>query len=111
VLVLREVTERPEGVHAGIAKIVGSNETAILSSALGLMNNEDGMFTHMSRYVVACVASWFLCVACVASWSCVLPVLRAGPVCCLCCELVLCVACVSSLSCVLAVFPPNRFVY
>jgi hypothetical protein len=49
VLVLREVTERPEGVHAGIAKIVGSNETEILRLAVGLIRDEEGVFSNMSR--------------------------------------------------------------
>ena len=37
VLVLRETTERPEGVHAGTAKLVGTDYDAILNEATGLL--------------------------------------------------------------------------
>ena len=47
-LVLREVTERPEGVQAGIARVVGSNETEILRLSLGLVRNDGGIYTRMS---------------------------------------------------------------
>jgi UDP-N-acetylglucosamine 2-epimerase (non-hydrolysing) len=40
VLVLREVTERPEAVEHGTAKLVGLNEEKIVRSALKLMENE-----------------------------------------------------------------------
>jgi UDP-N-acetylglucosamine 2-epimerase (non-hydrolysing) len=39
VLVLREVTERPEGVLAGVARLVGSDEQAILSAAVELLDD------------------------------------------------------------------------
>lgn len=39
VLVLRESTERPEGVHAGTARLVGTDEEAIFSAALPLLND------------------------------------------------------------------------
>jgi len=39
VLVLRNTTERPEGVHAGNARLVGTNEDEIVSQAVSLMEN------------------------------------------------------------------------
>jgi len=39
VLVLRDTTERPEGVHAGTAKLVGTNEEAIFSEANQLLSD------------------------------------------------------------------------
>ena len=47
-LVLREVTERPEGVEAGVLKLVGADAAAIVREATKLM--EDGeAYTAMSR--------------------------------------------------------------
>lgn len=40
VLVLRETTERPEGVDAGVAKLVGTDEQAILETAITLLSDE-----------------------------------------------------------------------
>jgi UDP-N-acetylglucosamine 2-epimerase (non-hydrolysing) len=40
VLVLREVTERPEGVEAGVAHLVGTDGPRILREALGLLQAE-----------------------------------------------------------------------
>ncbi len=40
VLVLREVTERPEGVAAGVVRLVGTDENAIVEAAVELL--EDG---------------------------------------------------------------------
>jgi UDP-N-acetylglucosamine 2-epimerase (non-hydrolysing) len=40
VLVLREVTERPEAVEAGVAKVVGTDEDRIVSTTFLLLNNE-----------------------------------------------------------------------
>ncbi len=39
VLVLREVTERPEGVGAGVVKVVGTDEQAIVSEVVTLLEN------------------------------------------------------------------------
>lgn len=39
VLVLRETTERPEGVSAGTAKLIGTDETAIYTEARSLLTN------------------------------------------------------------------------
>ncbi|MCK4356191.1 UDP-N-acetylglucosamine 2-epimerase (non-hydrolyzing) [Candidatus Bipolaricaulota bacterium] len=41
VLVLREVTERPEIVEAGIAKLVGTDESKILTEAERLLHHKD----------------------------------------------------------------------
>jgi UDP-N-acetylglucosamine 2-epimerase (non-hydrolysing) len=38
-LVLRDVTERPEGVQAGVLKLVGADETRILSEATRLLDD------------------------------------------------------------------------
>jgi len=42
VLVLREVTERPEGVAAGIARIVGTDRNEILDSATRVLAAKEG---------------------------------------------------------------------
>lgn len=39
VLVMREVTERPEGIEAGCAKLVGTDETRIVTAAQELLEN------------------------------------------------------------------------
>jgi UDP-N-acetylglucosamine 2-epimerase (non-hydrolysing) len=38
-LVLREVTERPEGVEAGILRLVGTNPENIVSNTVELLEN------------------------------------------------------------------------
>jgi UDP-N-acetylglucosamine 2-epimerase len=40
VLVLREVTERPEGVEAGTARVVGTDPATIVSEATRLLDDE-----------------------------------------------------------------------
>jgi len=40
ILVLREVTERPEGVLAGVAKLVGTNRKKIVAEATNLLTND-----------------------------------------------------------------------
>ena len=40
ILVLREVTERPEGVLAGVAKLVGTNRKKIVEEATKLLTND-----------------------------------------------------------------------
>lgn len=40
VLVMRDTTERPEGIEAGTLKLVGTDETSIYSSFLDLIENE-----------------------------------------------------------------------
>jgi UDP-N-acetylglucosamine 2-epimerase (non-hydrolysing) len=49
-LVLRDTTERPEGVTAGVCKLVGTDEGLIVSEALQLLTFGDE-YTHMSRRV------------------------------------------------------------
>ena len=39
VLVLRNVTERPEGVKAGTLKLVGTHRQTIVNNALSLLND------------------------------------------------------------------------
>ena len=41
VLVMRDTTERPEGVEAGILKLVGTDERTIYSEVCCLLNNEE----------------------------------------------------------------------
>ena len=41
ILVLREVTERPEGVEAGAAKVVGTSREGIVHEALSLLSNSE----------------------------------------------------------------------
>lgn len=50
VLVLRGTTERPEGVHAGTAKLVGTEYDAILSEASTLLGDA-GAYTRMAQAV------------------------------------------------------------
>jgi len=48
VLLLREVTERPEGVQAGTVRVVGTRRTAIVEQASALLDNEAAR-TAMAR--------------------------------------------------------------
>jgi UDP-N-acetylglucosamine 2-epimerase (non-hydrolysing) len=48
VLVLRETTERPEGVAAGTARLVGTDEARILGAARELLTDADA-YARMSR--------------------------------------------------------------
>lgn len=48
VLVLRETTERPEGVQAGTAKLVGTDPDLIFSEASRLLSDSDA-YTRMAR--------------------------------------------------------------
>lgn len=50
VLVLREVTERPEGVVAGTVKLIGTNKERIVAEAAQLLNNSEH-YLKMSRAV------------------------------------------------------------
>lgn len=47
-LVLREVTERPEGVEAGVLRLVGSNKERIVREAARLLDNPDA-YAEMAR--------------------------------------------------------------
>ena len=48
VLVLRKTTERPEGVHAGVAKLVGTDQGVIVSEASRLLS-DPGAYRAMSQ--------------------------------------------------------------
>jgi UDP-N-acetylglucosamine 2-epimerase (non-hydrolysing) len=50
VLVLRETTERPEGVHAGTVKLVGTNPSMILESTARLLE-DPGAYRAMAEAV------------------------------------------------------------
>ena len=50
VIVLREVTERPEGVEAGVAKLVGTNAERILNGVRTLLDDESA-YQKMARAV------------------------------------------------------------
>ncbi|MGE5626821.1 MAG: non-hydrolyzing UDP-N-acetylglucosamine 2-epimerase [Solirubrobacterales bacterium] len=50
VLVLRDVTERPEAVEAGTVKLVGTDMVTIIESAEELINDED-FYSQMSRAI------------------------------------------------------------
>jgi len=50
VLVLREVTERPEGVEAGTARVVGTDPSRIMAEASRLLDNEEA-YKAMARAV------------------------------------------------------------
>ena len=50
VLVLRKTTERPEGVDAGAAKIVGTNFESVYENAARLLKNPD-VYDSMSKAV------------------------------------------------------------
>ncbi len=50
VLVMREVTERMEGVEAGTARLVGTSEDAIYSNTAALLENEES-YTKMAKAV------------------------------------------------------------
>jgi UDP-N-acetylglucosamine 2-epimerase len=50
VLVLRETTERPEGIEAGTAALVGTSPEAIFSATASLLD-DPAKYAHMSRAV------------------------------------------------------------
>jgi UDP-N-acetylglucosamine 2-epimerase (non-hydrolysing) len=50
VLVLRDVTERPEGVAAGAVRLVGTDENAIVASAVELLEDETA-YSRMAQSV------------------------------------------------------------
>ncbi len=50
VLVLRDTTERPEGIQAGTLKLVGTDENAIVRETIDLLTNRDE-YQRMSRAV------------------------------------------------------------
>jgi UDP-N-acetylglucosamine 2-epimerase (non-hydrolysing) len=50
ILVMRDVTERPEGVEAGVARLVGTSEAAIAGEALALLR-DPARYAAMARGV------------------------------------------------------------
>ncbi len=51
VLVMREVTERVEGIDAGTAKLVGTDKDAIVAALHALLINKNGMYDQMAKAV------------------------------------------------------------
>ncbi len=51
VLVMRQVTERVEGLHAGTAKLVGTDKDTIISNLHSLLINENGVYDQMAKAV------------------------------------------------------------
>lgn len=51
VLVMRESTERPEGVEAGTAKLVGTDYQLILDTSMDLLDNANGLYDQMAHAV------------------------------------------------------------
>ena len=51
VLVMRDVTERVEGVNAGTAKLVGTQRAIIVDELSSMLTNRDGVYTAMSKAV------------------------------------------------------------
>ena len=50
VLVMRDTTERPEGVKTGTARLIGTNQIEIVK-AVNILLNDDGEYNRMSRAV------------------------------------------------------------
>ena len=51
VLVMRDVTERIEGIDAGTAKLVGTEKEVIVSNLHALLKNSDGIYDKMAKAV------------------------------------------------------------
>lgn len=51
VLVMRDVTERIEGIDAGTAKLVGTDKDVIVTNLHALLSNTDGMYDKMAKAV------------------------------------------------------------
>jgi UDP-N-acetylglucosamine 2-epimerase (non-hydrolysing) len=71
VLVMRDTTERPEGVEAGTARLVGAEETSIVENATRLLDDSsayDAMANavnpygdgHAAERIVARIERYFL---------------------------------------------------
>ena len=48
VLVMRNVTERPEGIEAGVVKLVGTNKDRIVAETQGLLDDREA-YEEMAR--------------------------------------------------------------
>lgn len=51
VLVMRDVTERVEGIEAGTAKLVGTDRAMIVENLKALLQNENGIYDKMAKAV------------------------------------------------------------
>lgn len=51
VLVMRDVTERVEGIEAGTAKLVGTDKTVIVDHLQALLENKNGIYDQMAKAV------------------------------------------------------------
>jgi len=51
VLVMRESTERPEGIEAGTASLVGTDKSLIVSKTNKLLDNTDEIYTKMAHAI------------------------------------------------------------
>ena len=51
VLVMRDVTERVEGIEAGTAKLVGTDKAVIVANLQALLKNENGIYDQMAKAV------------------------------------------------------------
>ncbi len=51
VLVMRDVTERIEGIDAGTAKLVGTDKDVIVTNLQALLSNTDGIYDKMAKAV------------------------------------------------------------
>ena len=51
VLVMRDVTERIEGIDAGTAKLVGTDKDVIVTNLQALLRNTDGIYDKMAKAV------------------------------------------------------------
>ncbi len=51
VLVMREVTERVEGIEAGTAKLVGTDKAVIVAQLHALLENKNGLYDQMAKAV------------------------------------------------------------
>ena len=51
VLVMRDVTERIEGIDSGTAKLVGTDKDVIVKNLHALLNNTDGIYDKMAKAV------------------------------------------------------------
>lgn len=70
VLVLRDTTERPEGIEAGTLKLVGTNEDVIFNETKNLLENKDEYLKmstasnpygdgHASKRIVDAIEEYF----------------------------------------------------
>ena len=50
VLVLRDVTERPEGIEAGVAELVGTDPDRILQRSLAHLHSADSAVASVNPY-------------------------------------------------------------